>query len=319
MDLLQWLALTARLFGVSLPSASQAQPRRRADHLDAALFTRALDHVLAMEGGYSEDPYDPGGPTNLGIILSEYARWRGLPLDATHYAALKADLKRLTRDEADRIYRANYWDAAHCADLPPALAVFHFDCAVNQGVTGAARMLQQALRVDVDAIVGPATIAAAWQMPHPEALARYAEARRAHYRSLSTFWRFGRGWLSRVDATLALARSVAADPAFAPSQQENDMTDTDAIPAPTSAPANPKWWGQSMTIWGVIITSLSTVLPVLSPILGLDITAELVQQVGQAVVQFGQAAAGLIGTLLTVWGRVRATQAIGRRQFTLTL
>jgi len=53
---------------------------------------------------------------------------------------------------------------------------------------------------------------------------------------------------------------------------------TDATPAP--APTDSKWWGQSMTIWGAIITTLSTVLPVLGPALGIDITADLVREVG---------------------------------------
>lgn len=275
---------------------------------------------------FSEDQYDPGGPTNLGITLAEFARWRGVHLDAGNFAALRADLRRLDHPEAARIYKANYWEAACCGFLPAALAVFHFDCAVNQGVAGAARMLQQALAVDIDARIGPLTIAAAQAAPVATTLARYAEARRAHYRSLSTFWRFGRGWLSRVDTTLALARAVAADPVFA-APKEPPMPDTTEMPAsqPSTPPApsapvpTGKWWGKSMTVWGVIITSLSSVLPVLGPLVGINITAELVQQLGDAVVQFGQAGAALAGLVLTVWGRARASQPLTRTQVTLTV
>ncbi len=299
--------------------ATTSRPLRTSE-IDAALFARALEHVLAMEGGYSEDAYDPGGPTNLGITLGEFARHRGQPLDATTFDALRSALRRITRAEAAGIYRANYWEAAVCPSLPAPLAAFHFDAAVNQGVAGAARMLQRALGVEIDGVLGPDTLAAARAAAVSDALARYAEARRAHYRSLSTFWRFGRGWLSRVDTTLALARSVAADPQFnQPPAKETPMTDATDTTTTTDAQPQGKWWGQSMTIWGVIITSISTVLPVVGPLFGLNITAELIQQLGDGIAQVTQAAGGLIGTALTIWGRIRTSDPIARRQFTLTL
>lgn len=90
---------------------------------------------------------------------------------------------------------------------------------------------------------------------------------------------------------------------------------------PDAAPATPdtKWWGQSMTIWGVIITTLSTVLPAFAPLLGLDITAELIRQLGDQIVVIAQAAGGLVGTILAIWGRARATTALERKQITMTM
>ena len=45
-----------------------------------------------------------------------------------------------------------------------------------------------------------------------------------------------------------------------------------------------KWWGSSMTIWGAIITGLSTVLPALGPAFGIDVTGDLVQEAGAGIV-----------------------------------
>jgi hypothetical protein len=59
-----------------------------------------------------------------------------------------------------------------------------------------------------------------------------------------------------------------------------------------SATPDAKWWGNSMTIQGIIVTTLSTVLPVLGPVFGLNITAELIHQLGDNVVTFAQAAGG---------------------------
>jgi len=290
-----------------------------------AIFERALTHVLEMEGGYDEDPYDPGGPTNRGITLSEFVRDKGLELTPENFAALKAELKAITPATLRRIYRQSYWDAASCPELPPPLALFHFDAAVNQGVVGAARMLQQAVGAEVDGEIGPLTLAAVAGRPVEETLAAYADVRRRRYRALPTFWRFGRGWLSRVDATLALAGAISRQmPPLVPPQLKQPKgsrpmsTDTEPASTPAAAP-EPKWWGHSMTIWGVIVTGLSTVLPVLGPVVGLNLTADLIRQLGDNVVVFGQAAGGLIGTAMAIWGRVRTSAPIERRQFTISM
>jgi uncharacterized protein (TIGR02594 family) len=323
---LRWPATTAAgtaaAPGPVIPDGAPAPIRDPA--LDA-IFERALAHVLEMEGGYDEDPYDPGGPTNRGITLSEFVRDKGLELTSENFAALKAELKAITPDTVRRIYRQNYWDAASCPELPPPLALFHFDAAVNQGVAGAARMLQQAVGAEVDGEVGPLTLAAVAGQPVEETLAAYADVRRRRYRALPTFWRFGKGWLSRVDTTLALANDISRQmPPLVPLQHKQPKgsrpmpTDTDPAPA---APANPeaKWWGHSVTIWGVIVTALSTVLPTLGPVFGINITADLVHQLGDNVVLFGQAAGGLIGTIMAIYGRVRTSTPIERRQFTVSL
>src|SRR5215475_5751404 len=114
---------------------------------DDTLFSLALAHVLAMEGGYTEDPYDPGGPTNLGITLADFARDKGVAVTAATFALLRDELKALPPATAARIYSDRYWAPARCPELPPPLAFFHFDAAVNQGVGAAARMLQEALGV----------------------------------------------------------------------------------------------------------------------------------------------------------------------------
>ena len=67
------------------------------------------------------------------------------------------------------------------------------------------------------------------------------------------------------------------------------MTTKPTRPTPRPPP-RAKWWGQSMTIWGIIVTTLSTVLPAVGPLLGLNITADLIQQLGDNVVTFVQAA-----------------------------
>jgi lysozyme family protein len=183
-------------------------------------------------------------------------------------------------------------------------------------------MLQQAIGTDIDGEIGPLTLAAVAAQPFAQTLATYAEIRRERYRGLAQFWRFGRGWLARIDRTLELADAIArAMPAtVSPQQQEPKPMPADTPATTQPAPASDsKWWGQSMTIWGVIITTLSTVLPALSPVIGINVTADLIQQLGDSLVLFGQAAAALIGTVMTVYGRFRASTPLERRQLTLKM
>jgi len=95
-------------------------------------------------------------------------------------------------------------------------------------------------------------------------------------------------------------------------------TNTDPA-TPNPATPDAKWWGNSMTIQGIIVTAVTTVLPILGPVFGLNITAELAHQLGDNIVTFGQAAGGLIGTIMAIYGRMRTSTPLQSRQITLRM
>lgn len=270
---------------------------------DVTTFDTSLAHVLDMEGGYTNDPYDPGGPTNFGVTLGVYAAHRKVTISDANRAALIGDLKAIAPAVVREIYLQRYWKPASCAELPPALALMHFDAAVNHGVGSAIHFLQEAVGADVDGEIGPQTRAAVAKAAIDACLTRYAVIRERRYRALPHFWRFGRGWLTRVSRTLEAARKLVRTPNPQNSKQgDQDMT--------TTTSADQKWWGHSVTIWGTLITVLSTVLPALAPVTGIDVSGDLVENAGQQVVQAVQSIGTLVGTLLTIYGRVRATKPI---------
>lgn len=80
-----------------------------------------------------------------------------------------------------------------------------------------------------------------------------------------------------------------------------------------------KWWGSSITNWGPAIAALSTVVPILGPALGLEVTSGVVRQAGEQFVSVLQAIGGLAGTVMTIYGRTRATQKLKRRSLQLHL
>ena len=78
--------------------AAILQPANERAERDDSHFERALAHVLKMEGGYDDDPHDPGGATNYGITIGEYARERGVQLSPKNVARLKRQLRRISPD-----------------------------------------------------------------------------------------------------------------------------------------------------------------------------------------------------------------------------
>ena len=94
---------------------------------------------------------------------------------------------------------------------------------------------------------------------------------------------------------------------------------TDQPPTTATPSAATKWWGTSRTIWGAVLTAFATVLPVIGPLLGVDISADLVRQLGDEIVLVVQAVGGLTGTILTIYGRMQATTTLARRRLTVTM
>jgi uncharacterized protein (TIGR02594 family) len=306
-----------RLLGLRWPFDA-ARPADPVDATDDG-FPAALAHILDMEGGYTDDPLDPGGPTNRGLTLADLARHRGTPVTAATRDAMVTALRTLSEAEIATIYRRQYWEPAAGPALPRGVALFHVDTAVNMGVGTAARLLQTAVGVTVDGEIGPATLAAVRAAAPAPLLATYAELRRKRYRGLPTFARFGRGWLRRVDRTLDRA---LASPHTPPTEGRTTVTtvpSTATTPTVPSSPVTPKWWGRSMTIWGAIVTGLAAVAPAIGPALGVDIPAEVVTSGADQIAAIAQAAVGLLGTVMTVVGRVRAARPLARRTIQLAL
>jgi lysozyme family protein len=165
-------------------------------------FDPCLAFVLAAEGGYVDDPLDPGGATNLGITLKVLTDWR-------HSAVTKQDVKSLTRDEAAAIYRAHYWNVVRGDSLPAGVDLMAFDAAVNLGAGRSARILQAVVGVTQDGSIGPTTVAAVVGANPSDIIEALATKRSDYYHSLSTFDHFGAGWTRRVTNAKTLALLMA--------------------------------------------------------------------------------------------------------------
>lgn len=171
-------------------------------------FAECLAETLRWEGGYSNDPHDPGGPTMKGIIQVEYDAWRSRNGKAAQSVKLIADA------EVKTIYRENYWVPCRCSELPPGIDLVVFDFAVNSGVATAIKKLQAMFHVERDGHMGSITLDAVAHGSQERGLGNviraYMDVRRAYLRALKTFWRFGKGWLRRCDGVETAALTLAS-------------------------------------------------------------------------------------------------------------
>ncbi len=143
---------------------------------------KLAEAIVRREGGYVNDPDDPGGATNFGVTIHTLRRLRPDQQIGVE------DVRRLTREEAIEIYIEHYFTRPRIAELPEPLWATVFDMYVNAGAN-AVRILQRLLgemgiAVSVDGVIGPQTIGAArraFEMAPAHLADAYGIARRDYY------------------------------------------------------------------------------------------------------------------------------------------
>lgn len=187
------------------------------------------EEIVAREGGYVNDPDDPGGATKHGVTIHTMRR---LGLDLTGDGQVTAaDVRRLTEEQAVAIFVDQYFAKPRIAELPAPLHATVFDMYVNAGAN-AVKILQRLLRkmgftVTVDGVIGPKTIAATARA-HASApdhiVDAYGIERRNYYFDLAdrrpASRKYARnraggkgGWITRAETFIAI-RYHLSDAAF---------------------------------------------------------------------------------------------------------
>lgn len=163
-------------------------------------FDEAFDRLMGNEGGYVNNPADPGGETNFGITWPILLQAVGLGIVPPN-----TTIATLQRDQAKAIYRVFFWEKGGMDKFDPALAFQVFDFAVNSGIETAIRKLQKAAGVADDGHVGPLTIAAVNAKKPTSMILLFLAERIDFWRALSTWPNFGRGWAGRAATDLRYA------------------------------------------------------------------------------------------------------------------
>ena len=118
--------------------------------------------IVAREGGYVNDPADPGGATKYGVTIGTMKR---LKIDVNRDGRVdEADVSALSRPQAETIFIEHYFRRPGIARLPASLHASVFDMYVNAG-TNAVRILQRMVTkmgfpTQDDGAIGPKTVSA---------------------------------------------------------------------------------------------------------------------------------------------------------------
>ena len=164
-------------------------------------WIKCLETILHHEGGYVNHPKDPGGETNLGVTKRVYEDFGGTK-----------NMKDLTREDVEPIYKKNYWDRAKGDHLPAGLDLCVFDFGVNAGTGRAAKYLQTLIGTVADGGIGPNTLKTLDSYIQKNGIENtiksYQADRQKFYESLDTFATFGKGWTRRVDETTEMALAM---------------------------------------------------------------------------------------------------------------
>ncbi len=184
----------------------------------------ALD-IVSREGGFVDDPDDPGGATNFGVTIHTM---RALGLDLDQDGDIDADdVKLLTADQAVEIFKKNYYEKPKISMLPEAIQASVFDMQVNAG-SRAVKLLQQAVNdagfgpIGVDGGIGKNTAGAVKKAVDAMGVGfidAYGIARRDYYYRIAdnkeNLRKFARsqlggkgGWISRAEEFISPARHL---------------------------------------------------------------------------------------------------------------
>ncbi len=165
-------------------------------------FPAIAAQTIKIEGGFVDNPQDPGGATNLGVtqrvldaMRREHPDWM-----------LPPSVADLAEPQAVLIYRT-YWDAIRGDALPTPLASCVFKQAINQGATRAIIELQMSLGVALDGNLGPVTIAAANRKDALDGVVDFIACAELNYARSADFPLFGKGWFRRATRTAIQAFS----------------------------------------------------------------------------------------------------------------
>ena len=150
-------------------------------------FNDAIDRVLGHEGGYVNDPSDPGGETQWGISKRSYPH---------------INIKELTREGAKGIYLRDFWQPLNGDKLYDGVAYQLLDFAINSGIETAIRYLQRAIGVADDGHWGPVSQKAADMMSESDQIMALNAERLDLMTRLKNWPQHGRGWARRIALNL---------------------------------------------------------------------------------------------------------------------
>ena len=167
-------------------------------------YDDALKRLLVHEGGYTNHPSDPGGPTNFGITIADYRKY-------INPNASAADVRAMSVDDAKKIYRERYAAPLRFNDLPSGVDYSILDYGINSGIGRSGKVLRRVVGLPDNTSAVTDQVLAYARVRDPKVLvAAICDERLAFLKSLRTWPVFGRGWGTRVAEVKAVSLALPA-------------------------------------------------------------------------------------------------------------
>jgi lysozyme family protein len=173
-----------------------------------ANFEKALLKVLKNEGGYVNDPQDPGGETYKGIARNVWPKWGGWQKVDYYKSQNKGFEQSLNSDNTlqewvELFYRQCFWDKLKANDINNQdVADSIFDFAVNAGVSTSSSLAQMVVGSPSDGVIGENTLAKINGFDPEHFIAAFTVAKIARYISIikkrPTSQKYLYGWVRRA-------------------------------------------------------------------------------------------------------------------------
>lgn len=154
-------------------------------------WEKSFAEMIKSEGGFVNNPADPGGATNFGVTKTVWEAW-------IRHTVTIDDMKKLTQEEVKPLYYEKYWKPVG-NELPIGIDFLVFSFGVNAGVGRSIKVLQTSLGVVADGQIGQNTMKKIQEADSKTLIENFSNAKISFYKSLSTFPTFGRGWINRVE------------------------------------------------------------------------------------------------------------------------
>ena len=166
------------------------------------MFDKIFSRLISHEGGFQNDKEDRGNWTG-GAVGKGKLKGTKYGLSAMTYPHL--DIKNLTLEQAKAIYFEDWWSPLGISSMRPAMQFQMFDAAINHGTRSATKMLQRAIGVKDDGVIGPVTLAAKDKVDINDLLMLFIAERIEFFTQVRTFDIYGKGWMNRMAENLKLA------------------------------------------------------------------------------------------------------------------
>lgn len=153
------------------------------DSRSQKFYRSAFTYILEVEGGYINDPKDPGGETKYGISKNAFP---------------KLVIKNLTRSDAKKLFHTHYWLPCYDDSMSFKIALISFDSCVHLGVGEGVKILQKSLKVSIDGKIGRKTRIALNTINQEELSLRMLASRMKSYQKTINYNIYGGAWTKRL-------------------------------------------------------------------------------------------------------------------------